>query len=79
LIEPGVARRYWVFAAFRPWWCWQRHLDPADRPVDIARTAALLLVMGAIGAALVFSPQSMTGGAPTAPPAIDRGLNKAPI
>jgi hypothetical protein len=41
LIEPSVARRYHVFASLRPWWCWQRHLDPADRPVDLARTTAL--------------------------------------
>jgi hypothetical protein len=65
LIEPGVARRYWVFAAFRPWWCWQRYLDPRDRPVDLAGTAALLLAIGAVGTALVFGSRSMAGSAPT--------------
>jgi hypothetical protein len=53
LIEPSVARRYHVFASLRPWWCWQRHLDPAERPVDLARTAALLFAVAAGGAALV--------------------------
>jgi hypothetical protein len=61
LIEPSVARRYWVFAALRPWWCWQRHLDPPERPVDLTRTAALLLAVGAIGGVLLFGPRSMTG------------------
>src|SRR5581483_8985896 len=54
LIDPAVARRYWVFAAFRPWWCWQRHLAPAERPVDLERTAALLLGIGAVGVGLVI-------------------------
>jgi hypothetical protein len=53
LIEPSVARRYHIFADLRPWWCWQRHLAPAERPVDIGRTAGLLAALGLIGAALV--------------------------
>jgi hypothetical protein len=62
LIEPTVARRFHVFASLRPWWCWQRHLDPADRPVDLARTAALLLAIALAGAALTFGPRSLTAG-----------------
>jgi hypothetical protein len=65
LIEPSVARRYWVFAAFRPWWCWQRHLDPGERPVDIGRTAALLLGLAALGLVLALRPRSSSGGSPT--------------
>ena len=65
LIEPSVARRYHVFADFRPWWCWQRHLDPADRPVDLAAAAALLLAVAAAGITLGLagakpSPRSLT-------------------
>ncbi|HEY1379483.1 MAG TPA: hypothetical protein VGF55_21955 [Gemmataceae bacterium] len=52
LIQPDVARRYHVFASLRPWWCWQRQLDPADRPVDIAQTAALLLAIAVVGVGL---------------------------
>lgn len=52
LVHHDVARRYAVFSCFRPWWCWQRHIDAAERPVDLARTAALLLVIGGCGAAL---------------------------
>jgi MFS family permease len=54
LIQSSIARRYYVFASLRPWWCWQRHLEPADRPVDIARTAALLLAIAAFGAGLTI-------------------------
>ncbi len=50
LIDPSVARRYHVFASLRPWWCWQRHLDPADRPVDLARTVLLLAAVATLGA-----------------------------
>jgi hypothetical protein len=53
LIDAAVARQYHVFASLRPWWCWQRHLDPTDRPVDIARTAGLLLAVAAVGMALI--------------------------
>jgi hypothetical protein len=52
LIDPTVARRYHVFASLRPWWCWQRHLAPSERPVDLADTAVLLLAVAAVGAAL---------------------------
>jgi hypothetical protein len=62
LIEPSVARKYWVFAALRPWWSWQRHLDAAGRPVDVTLSAALLIGIGGIGGVLLFSPRSMTGG-----------------
>lgn len=62
LIEPSVARRYWVFASFRPWWCWLRHLDPAERPVDIGKTVLLLLGVAAVGFVLTLSPRSRTGG-----------------
>jgi hypothetical protein len=55
LIDPSVARRYHIFADLRPWWCWQRHLTPAERPVDIGRTAGLLTALGLIGAALIGS------------------------
>jgi hypothetical protein len=64
LIEPSVARRYWVFAAFRPWWCWQRHLDPGEQPVDIGKTALLLLGVAAAGLLLLLGPRSTTGGQP---------------
>lgn len=53
LIHHDVAYRYWVFAGLRPWWCWQRHLAPADRSVDLARTAALLLAVAAAGGGLL--------------------------
>jgi hypothetical protein len=53
LIDPAVARKYLVFADFRPWWCWQRHLDPADRPVDLVRTAVFLVGLFALGILLM--------------------------
>src|SRR5262249_16368564 len=58
LIEPSVARRYCVFAEFRPWWCWQWHLDTAERPVDLARTAMLLASIAAVGLVLTTRPWS---------------------
>jgi hypothetical protein len=67
LIEPSVARRYWVFAALRPWWCWQRHLDPAGRPVDIGRTACLLLLAAAAGLVLIFGPNIVCGSSRAVP------------
>jgi hypothetical protein len=62
LIYPDMARRNRIFASLRPWWCWQRHLAPADRPVDIGRTAALLIGVAAIGAMMTIRPRSLTGG-----------------
>jgi hypothetical protein len=44
-------RRYHVLNSLRPWWINQRFLDPAERPVDIAKTAALLLGFAGIGLA----------------------------
>lgn len=47
--------KYQVLASFRPWWISQWHLSPAERPVDLARTAALLMSAAglALGAAVV--------------------------
>ena len=43
------ARESDVIDSFRPWWASLRRLDPRSQPVDIGRTAALLLVVSARG------------------------------
>jgi hypothetical protein len=68
LIEPTVARRFHVFAHLRPWWCWQRHLAPAEQPVDIGRTAGLLTALGLAGAALVGAGLRRAETGETVPP-----------
>jgi hypothetical protein len=78
LIEPVVARRYWVFASFRPWWCWQRHLDAAERPVDIVRTVLLLLGITTTGVGLMVvgvgaMPTALRGHAGSTMPTQSRG------
>jgi hypothetical protein len=49
---PGVAR-YEIFRGWRPWWLSFRWLPPDQRPVDLDRTAGLLLALLAAGLALV--------------------------
>ena len=43
--------RYHVFNSLRPWWISQQFLSPADRPIDIPKTAALLSILAATGLA----------------------------
>jgi hypothetical protein len=45
--------RYHVFTSFRPWWISQQYLAPAEQPVHLASTLALLIGLGAAGLALM--------------------------
>lgn len=51
--QPIDVRRYHVLNSLRPWWISQQYLDPAERPVDIANTAALLLGLAGLGLAAI--------------------------
>jgi hypothetical protein len=46
---PSAVHQYHVFDSFRPWWACQDFLPPTERPVDLGRTAGLLLVLAAAG------------------------------
>jgi hypothetical protein len=54
-----AVRRYHVFASFRPWVLSQSYLAPADRPVDLLRTALLLLGTTALGLVLMIGSARM--------------------
>ena len=45
---PQAVRSYHVLNSLRPWWASQQFLAPAERPVDLHRTAALLLLTAAL-------------------------------
>lgn len=51
----AAVHRYHIFASLRPWWISQQYLDPAERPVALAPTALLLVVLGAAGLALALA------------------------
>jgi hypothetical protein len=46
---PEAVRAYGVLNSFRPWWVSHWQLPNAERPVDIVRTAALLLLCAVAG------------------------------
>jgi len=48
----GAITYYYVLNSFRPWWLSQQYLGPAQRPVDLPRTFALLCATLGIGLAL---------------------------
>jgi hypothetical protein len=50
----GTARRYHIYNSLRPWWLSQQVLSRQDRPVDIERTLALLLILGAAAVLLAW-------------------------
>jgi hypothetical protein len=47
---PEAVRKFHVLNSFRPWWISQRYLT-AERPVDLGRTALLLVFVAAAGLA----------------------------
>jgi hypothetical protein len=48
-----AVKRYQVFASLRPWWISQTYLSPAERPVGLMPTVAILLGLGGAGFALI--------------------------
>jgi hypothetical protein len=50
---PEAVRKYRYLNSFRPWWASMTFLPPHERPVDLGRTAALLLSLAAGGLALI--------------------------
>lgn len=52
-VEDGSidVRNYHVLNSLRPWWISQRYLEPSERPVDLAKTAELLLILAGLGLA----------------------------
>jgi hypothetical protein len=51
---PDAIHKYHVLNSFRPWWISQRYLPLDERPVNIGRSVALLLVLAAGGLALLL-------------------------
>ena len=56
---PESVRKYRILNSFRPWWASMRFLPASERPVDLGRTAAMILVvmvcgLGLLGVALKF-------------------------
>ncbi len=59
---PESVRKYRYLNSFRPWWTSMTFLAPHERPVDLGRTAALLLFMAVGGLTLIgFGCRSWTG------------------
>jgi hypothetical protein len=52
-VPPEFVRKYHILNSFRPWWSSMTFLPPVQRPVDLHRTAALLLSIAAAGAGLL--------------------------
>jgi hypothetical protein len=52
---PEAVRKYRFLASFRPWWISQTWLAPADRPVALGQTVALLLGLALAGAILLLA------------------------
>jgi hypothetical protein len=50
---PAAVRKYHFLNSFRPWWASMTFLAPNNRPVDLGRSAALLLALAASGLALL--------------------------
>lgn len=50
---PEAVRKYRYLNSLRPWWASMTFLAPVERPVDLGRTAALLLSLAAGGLALI--------------------------
>ena len=46
---PDAVKRYRVLNSFRPWWASLSYVSPEQRPVDLARTAIALSVVGLLG------------------------------
>lgn len=51
---PDVVVRYRVLNSFRPWWASMTYLRPEERPVDLAKTALVLVVVALAGGSLVW-------------------------
>jgi len=50
---PEVVKRYQVLNGFRPWWVNQRFLPPDERPVNLAKTLAILLGLAGLGCVML--------------------------
>ncbi len=50
---PEAVRKYRVLNSFRPWWLSMRFLSTHERPMDLQKTAALLLVVALGGGGLM--------------------------
>lgn len=55
---PEVVQRYRVLNSYRPWWTSMTFLPADERPVPLARTAAVLLGFAAVGLLLLGSVAS---------------------
>jgi hypothetical protein len=51
---PVAATKYHILNSFRPWWASMPYLSPSERPVDLARTAALLAAIAVAGLGLAW-------------------------
>jgi hypothetical protein len=51
---PAAVRKYRFLNSFRPWWASMTFLPPSDRPVDLGRTAALLIAVAGLGLATLL-------------------------
>ena len=52
--DPVDVRSYGVLSSLRPWWISQQYLAPQERPVNLAKTAELLLALAGLGLAAVM-------------------------
>jgi hypothetical protein len=52
---PDVVLRYRMLNSFRPWWASMSYLSPEQRPVDLGKTAMLMLAIAAVGGGLVLA------------------------
>lgn len=50
---PEAIRKYRFLNSFRPWWASMTFLPPDERPVDLGRTAVLLLAVALCGLGLI--------------------------
>jgi hypothetical protein len=55
-VEGGsnAIHKYHILNSFRPWWISQQYLHADERPIDIGRSAALLLLLAVAGLALLL-------------------------
>jgi hypothetical protein len=56
---PEAVRKYRFLNSFRPWWASMTFLAPADRPLDLSRSALLLLAIAAGASILLASAFSL--------------------
>jgi hypothetical protein len=61
---PEAIRKYHFLNSFRPWWASMTFLPPSQRPVDLGRTALLLLALAGCGCGLICFGSRKQGAAP---------------